>query len=254
MIILIMDIARTTIVAEYLSHGYVLGDSALQKSMDFDKQHGLSGVFLTYLQAAGQKAQQLDQQYHVSEKAQQLDQQYKVSDKVQEQTSVLSRYFESALDATAAGQVIRKFYTGAVHSVLDIHSEARRLADLRTGGNPGAELLSHLKQTSTVSGTGAQEPSSAGTGGKGLQQISGPYQPGSLLHESSAMGAATAGSGSAVPLPLGQAPSFGGSALGDLRLGSEVPLGGTAGSQEIHASTGRDAATLIPADVKTTTI
>lgn len=74
--------------------------------------------------------QQFDEKYGVTPKAQNLDQKYGVTEKASTGWSSLSSYFEKAKD-TPTGQRLLAFYQTGTKQVLDVHAEARRLADLR---------------------------------------------------------------------------------------------------------------------------
>merc|ERR1712225_143532 len=101
---------RARIAAEYIAHGYVLGDQAIQKAIDLDTKHGVSNRFLSTLT-------NLDQKYHATDKANNL-------------LTGLTSYFEKAA-GTPTGQKLVNFYTQSSKQVQDIHAEARRLADLK---------------------------------------------------------------------------------------------------------------------------
>lgn len=119
------DKPRSRIVAEYLAHGYVLSDQALQKAIALDSKHGISSRFTTVLN-------NFDKKYHATERAKGLDESYKISDKAVSGWRGLNSYFEKALD-TPTGRRIREFYIKSDKQVRDIHNEARRLADLKSG-------------------------------------------------------------------------------------------------------------------------
>lgn len=65
---------RSRIVAEYLAHGYVIGDQAIQRAIDLDSKHGVSNRFVSTIQG-------LNQKYHVEDKAKSVDQSYGVTQK-----------------------------------------------------------------------------------------------------------------------------------------------------------------------------
>lgn len=134
---------RSRIVAEYLAHGYVVGDVAIQRAIDLDQKHGVSQRFLDTLKS-------LDQKYHGTEKAKSVDQSYGVTAKANSFLSGLSSYYEKAT-STPTGRKIVDFYTQTARQVQDIHNEARRLADIKKGEQGGAS-------TSTQS---APQPDSA---------------------------------------------------------------------------------------------
>lgn len=46
---------RSRIIAEYLAHGYVVGDVAAQRAIDLDQKHGVSNRFLATLQTLDEK-------------------------------------------------------------------------------------------------------------------------------------------------------------------------------------------------------
>jgi len=118
---------RSRIVAEYLAHGYVIGDSAVQRAIDLDQKHGVTNRFLTTLQ-------NLDAKVHATDKAKSIDQSYKVTDKATSTAnsllSGLTSYYEKAA-GTPTGQKLVNFYSQTSRQVQDIHAEARRLADIK---------------------------------------------------------------------------------------------------------------------------
>lgn len=119
------DKPRSRIVAEYLAHGYTLSDNVIQKAITLDSKHGLSNRFTSALQ-------NFDSKYKVTDKAQEMDSKYKVTDKAWNAWGGLNSYFEKAM-GTPTGQKVRDFYIQGDKQVRDVHNEARRLADLKTG-------------------------------------------------------------------------------------------------------------------------
>lgn len=126
---------RSRIVAEYLAHGYVIGDQAVQRAIDLDQKHGVSNRFLSTLQS-------LDSKYHATDKARSVDQSYGVTAKTTQATnsllSGLTSYYEKAV-GTPTGKKLVDFYTQTSRQVQDIHAEARRLADLKKQDAAGSE-------------------------------------------------------------------------------------------------------------------
>lgn len=114
---------RSRIFAEYLAHGYVVGDAALKAALDLDQKHGVSNRFVSTLQ-------NLDQKYHATDRAKTTDQSYGITAQANNLFSTISSYFEKAAD-TPTGQRVVNFYTAGQRQVEDIHNEARRLADLK---------------------------------------------------------------------------------------------------------------------------
>lgn len=116
---------RSRIAAEYLAHGYTLGDQALQRAIDLDNKHGVSNRFLNTLT-------NLDKKYHATEKAKSVDESYGVTKTANNILTGLTSYYEAAV-GTPTGQKLVNFYSSSAKQVGDIHSEARRLADLKKG-------------------------------------------------------------------------------------------------------------------------
>jgi hypothetical protein len=113
----------STVMAEYLAAGYNIADSVLQKAIEFDKQHQFASKFASYLQSV---LQTVESKVHVAEKAKQAESSLHLTEKAKG----LARYFEKALE-TGAGQKVREFYQTSEKQALDIHNEAKRLAELK---------------------------------------------------------------------------------------------------------------------------
>ena len=123
------DKPRSRIVAEYLAHGYTISDNAIQRAITLDNKHGVSTRFTNALT-------QFDSKYKATDKAKGLDASYGITDKAAQGWKGLHSYFEKAL-GTPTGQKLANFYTQSDKQVRDIHAEARRLADLKTGKADG---------------------------------------------------------------------------------------------------------------------
>ncbi|RYP69387.1 hypothetical protein DL771_006144 [Monosporascus sp. 5C6A] len=121
---------RSRILAEYLAHGYVVGDAALQQAIELDAKHGVTERFRKTLTS-------LDQKYHATDRARATDQSYGVSARVGSLFGGLSSYFEKAT-SSPTGKKLVQFYTDSQRQVQDIHAEARRLADLKKGEHGGS--------------------------------------------------------------------------------------------------------------------
>lgn len=117
------DKPRSRIVAEYLAHGYVIGDQALQRAIELDNKHGISNKFTSALT-------NFDSKVKATDKARSVDQSIGVTSKANAGWRGLSSYFEKAL-GTPTGQKVVGFYSTSEKQVLDIHNEARRLAELK---------------------------------------------------------------------------------------------------------------------------
>lgn len=114
---------RTRILAEYLAHGYVVGDAAIEHAIDLDTKHGVSTRFLSTIE-------NLDKKYHATDRAKTADESYGISNRANHFFTGLNSYFEKAT-ATNTGRKIVNFYTEGSRQVQDIHAEARRLADIK---------------------------------------------------------------------------------------------------------------------------
>ena len=125
------DKPRSRIAAEMLAHGYVMSDTAIQKALSLDQQHGISSRFT-------QALSQFDQKYKASEKMQAVDQKYGLSSRAAEGWKGFNSYFEQA-QGTPTGQKLRAFYDQGQKQVLDVHNEARHLATLKQGKTPGEQ-------------------------------------------------------------------------------------------------------------------
>jgi hypothetical protein len=117
------DKPRSRIIAEYLAHGYIIGDQAIKRAIELDKKHGFSHRFTAALH-------NFENKYHATDRARSMDTTYGVTEKANAGWRSLNQYFEKAL-GTPTGQRIRTFYTQSEKQALDIHNEARRLANLR---------------------------------------------------------------------------------------------------------------------------
>jgi len=117
------DKPRAAVLAEYLAHGYVIGDKALQRGIELDEKHGISTKFQNYLIS-------LNNKFKVADKTRAADSTYGISTKANQGYNTAQRYLESALN-TPTGQRVRTFYEKTSKQVMDIHSEARRIADLK---------------------------------------------------------------------------------------------------------------------------
>ena len=114
---------RSAVLAEYLASGYVIGDAALQRGIELDTKHGLSARFAGYLH-------KLDARLHASDRARSAEAQYQIGRRATDAQHSLSRYFENAA-GSPLGRKVRGFYLTGEKQVLDIHNEARRLAELK---------------------------------------------------------------------------------------------------------------------------
>ena len=152
------DKPRSRIVAEYLAHGYVLSDTAIQKAIALDNKHGVSTRFTNAIAA-------FDEKYHATDKAKGIDQSYGITDKVtavgQQGWQTLSSFYEKAM-GTGTGQKLAEFYTKSDKQVRDIHAEARRLADLKSGKGSGTKEVGKGNTTCQCGGNSGECPCAEG--------------------------------------------------------------------------------------------
>ncbi len=121
---------RSRILAEYLAHGYVVGDAALQRAIELDSRHGVTDRFRTTLTS-------LDAKYHATDRARAADHSYGISTRANTLFHGLGSYFEKAA-SSPTGQKLVRFYADSQRQVQDIHAEARRLADLKKEEHGGS--------------------------------------------------------------------------------------------------------------------
>ncbi|KZW01533.1 hypothetical protein EXIGLDRAFT_760746 [Exidia glandulosa HHB12029] len=141
------DKPRAGIAAEYLAKGYVLSDNVLQRAIELDSKNGISKRFLAFLQSldhnvgARVAGEGHTLSEHVTTKTQPV-----VSDAVtraktfDEQkgiTKTASSYYASAINSPF-GQKVFAFYSSTSKQVVDIHEEARRIADAQKPTPPPA--------------------------------------------------------------------------------------------------------------------
>ena len=138
------DKPRSRIVAEYLAHGYSISDTAIERAIALDNKHGVSNRFSNALL-------QFDAKYKATDRAKGLDQSYGITDKATAGWRGINSYFEKAF-GTPTGQKLDSFYSQSDKQVRDIHTEARRLADLKSGKGGGG-MEQNKKTMEHVPGT-----------------------------------------------------------------------------------------------------
>lgn len=141
------DKPRSRIVAEYLAHGYTLSDNVIQSAIHMDEKHGISSRFTSALNS-------FDQKYQATDKAKGVDAKFGVTERAWGAWAGFNSYFEKALN-TPTGQKVRQFYIEGDKQVRDVHTEARRLADLKTGKTHDPEAVPGT--TNTVCNCGGAE-------------------------------------------------------------------------------------------------
>jgi len=128
------DKPRAGIAAEYLAKGYKLSDNVLQRAIQIDNEKGISKRFLNYFQSLdasiGAKALGPDRTISgkVTSTIHTATQHAKAVDEQKGYIKVAGDYYTRAL-GSPLGQRVRSFYTSTSKQILDIHEEARRIAD-----------------------------------------------------------------------------------------------------------------------------
>lgn len=120
------DKPRSAIAAEYLAHGYILGDQAIAKAIALDQKHGISNRFTSYFQKIQERTKKV-----VPANAENSP----TAPIVKNISSLVNwsqQYYEKALKSKQGSKVM-EFYTSTSKQVLDVHSEARRIAEEKTG-------------------------------------------------------------------------------------------------------------------------
>jgi len=113
-----------------------------------DQQHGVSSRFTKVLG-------DFDGKYKATDKARGVDDKLGASKAATSAWNSLSSYFDQGLN-TPTGQKLRNFYDVGSKQVLDVHNEARHLANLK-GGKPSSSATSAepISQDSTTPASSA---------------------------------------------------------------------------------------------------
>jgi hypothetical protein len=101
---------RARIIAEYLAHGYVISDKAIESALAADKQNGYSAKFMQALQNFDSKTQ-------ASQKAQAVDNKLGITQKGTAVWNGLYSYYDKAAN-TPTGQKMRAFYDQGNKTVM----------------------------------------------------------------------------------------------------------------------------------------
>lgn len=191
------DKPRSRIVAEYLAHGYTISDKAIERAIALDNKHGVSNRFTNALA-------QFDQKFKATDRAKGIDSSYGITDKATTGWRGLSSYFEKAL-GTPTGQKLASFYTQSDKQVRDIHAEARRLADLKTGKDGKAANEKTMEQVPGTDKTVCKCGGDTGVCpcGEGTCACSGCAKSG-IVGDNTATGPADKVAGDAAVQPIGE--------------------------------------------------
>ncbi|OCH91110.1 hypothetical protein OBBRIDRAFT_818942 [Obba rivulosa] len=151
------DKPRAGIAAEYLARGYKLSDQVLQRAIEVDQKHGISNHFLSYIQDLDTKigAKAVGPEKTISGKVQEtLISATQQARTIDEQKGISKQAFDYYGRAISSpwGQKVKEFYTTTSKQVLDVHEEARRIADAHKQTSPSSSAPTAV---STATGTAA---------------------------------------------------------------------------------------------------
>ncbi|WAQ84885.1 hypothetical protein PtA15_5A458 [Puccinia triticina] len=124
------DKPRSAIAAEYLAHGYILGDQAIAKAIALDQKHGISAKFTAYFHKIQERAAKAKPSNPATDTTA-----APAAAPTKGFSSLMSwsqQYYEKAL-SSKHGAKVKEFYTTTSKQVLDVHSEATRIAEEKTG-------------------------------------------------------------------------------------------------------------------------
>ncbi|WWD17971.1 hypothetical protein CI109_102416 [Kwoniella shandongensis] len=128
------DKPKAAIVAEYLAHGYALGDNIVQKAIDLDHKQGISSRFINFFNSldstVGNKV--VGENQTVSGKLTESAAVAVAKTREVDQSRGISAKFHdyySKVFGTPIGQKVVAFYTTTQKQVLDVHEEAKRIAE-----------------------------------------------------------------------------------------------------------------------------
>jgi len=155
------DKPRAGIAAEYLAKGYVLSDQILQRAIDLDQKQGISTRFLNYLKhfdtTVGQKVFKPESEGgphptvsgKVTSTVKSLDEQRGIS-------KTATDYYSKAIQSPF-GQRVYSFYSSTSKQVLDIHEEARRIADIHKTSTPGPVVTEQVDAQPITTSSGVEK-------------------------------------------------------------------------------------------------
>ncbi|KDQ08303.1 hypothetical protein BOTBODRAFT_179937 [Botryobasidium botryosum FD-172 SS1] len=126
----VSDKPRAGIAAEYLAKGYLLSDQILNKAIEIDNKQGISTRFLAYIKSldkqVGERAIGTGQT--ISGTAQTKLQEAQVQAEQKGYIKQATDYYTRAI-SSPFGQKVLSFYSTTSKQAIDIHEEARRIAD-----------------------------------------------------------------------------------------------------------------------------
>jgi len=163
------DKPRAGIAAEYLARGYTLSDQILQRAIEIDSKQGISSRFLSYIQTADTKlgSKALGPEKTISGKVQETfasaTQQARTLDEQKGYSKQAGDYYTRAL-SSPLGLKVKAFYTTTSKQILDIHEEARRIADAHKSAGQTPHSTGAGTASPPLDSAVHTEPGSAGAG------------------------------------------------------------------------------------------
>ncbi|WRT64055.1 uncharacterized protein IL334_000983 [Kwoniella shivajii] len=154
------DKPRAAIVAEYLAHGYALGDNIVQKAIDIDNKQGISSRFLSFFNSldstVGSKVVGENKTVtgKINETAAAGVAKAREVDQHRGFTARFHDYYAKVF-GTPIGQKVVQFYTTTQKQVLDVHEEAKRIADEKKRSSGTSTPIPPVTATADEPGAGA---------------------------------------------------------------------------------------------------
>ncbi|KAK4700948.1 hypothetical protein P7C70_g5291, partial [Phenoliferia sp. Uapishka_3] len=131
------DKPRSAVAAEYIAHGYLLSDTAIEKAIAADKQYGISSRFLSFFTPLAAKVQGVAQPHveRAATKLHEIDDKQGLTLKASAAAIIGAKYYNAAL-ASPFGSKVHAFYTSTQKQVLDVHEEALRIKEQKKANSP----------------------------------------------------------------------------------------------------------------------
>jgi len=156
------DKPHSAIAAEYLAHGYVLSDKAIELAIATDQQYGISSRFLSFFNPLATKAQALAQPAidKASTKFSELDDKQGLTLKAKAGAQVGSKYYNYAL-SLPFGSKVHAFYTSTQKQVFDVHEEALRIKESKKMSASSTPAPSFAPEPATTTEAAVETPATA---------------------------------------------------------------------------------------------
>lgn len=124
------DKPHSAIAAEYLAHGYLLSDAAIERAIAADKQYGISTRFLSLFNPLATRVSGVAQPHldKATTKLAEVDSKQGLSLKATAAATIGQHYYKTAL-ASAFGAKVHAFYTSTSKQVAEVHEEALRIKE-----------------------------------------------------------------------------------------------------------------------------